>query len=138
MFSKFSYEVKKILNISKEEMYNLGHSYIGTEHFILAILKSQNEIKELLNSFNITYDIFKEKIIKNIGLGKEKEEIFILTPLFKKILEESIIITNELNNDEVELSLIFKLLLEEGEGVSYRIFCELNVDIEDTIYRSEP
>ncbi len=135
MFSNFNYELKKILKNAKEEMYELGHSYIGTEHFLLSVLKSNNELKDILNNYNITYDSFKERIIVNIGKGNDKEKLFILTPLFKKILEDSILISNELRNDEIDPFMVFKSILEEGEGVAYRIICEMNVDI-DKLYDS--
>ena len=54
MFSNFSYELKSILNDSKKQMQCFGHSYVGTEHFILSVLKSNSNIKVLLNkSFDI-------------------------------------------------------------------------------------
>lgn len=135
MFFNFSYELKKILNDSKKEMIKLKHSYIGTEHFILSVLKSNSNLKILLNEYGLNYNNFIEKIIENIGYGQEKEETFIFTPLFKKIIENSIIVFEELKLDYIDADLIFKLILDEGEGVAYRILCELDIDL-DGLYNS--
>ena len=131
MFSNFNYDLKRIINNSKKEMEKLGHLYIGTEHFLLAILKSNDELCDLLNSYNVTYEIFKDKIIENIGVGTKKESLYVFTPLFKKILEESMIVTNELNMKEVETTTVFKVMLDEAEGVAYRLLCELNVNVDE-------
>ena len=131
MFSNFSYELKKILKMSEREMKDLKHSYLGTEHFILSLLKSNNDIKDLLSKYNITYALFRNMIIENIGIGNETNKVLVFTPLFKKILESAMIITNELKLNSVEINTVFKLILDEGEGVAYRIFCELNVDIDN-------
>ena len=131
MFSNFSYDLKRIIDNSKKEMKSMGHLYIGTEHFLLSVLKIDNDIKELLNSYGITYDYFKERIIDNLGVGNEKESLYIFTPLFKKIIEESMILTNELNLKEVEVSTVFKVMLDEAEGVAYRLLCELNINVDE-------
>ena len=36
---KFSPKVKRIIQLSREEAIRLGHDVIGTEHFLLGILK---------------------------------------------------------------------------------------------------
>jgi len=135
MFSNFSLELKKIINGSKKEMVLLKHSYIGTEHFVLSILKCNNDIKTILNKFGVTYDLFRNKIIENLGVGEDINSLFVFTPLFKKILEDSILSSSEEKNDYVDLSLVFKMMLDEGEGVAFRIFCDLGVNI-DLLYDS--
>ena len=135
MLSSCSEELKKIINGSKKEMFLLKHSYIGTEHFVLSILKSNNSIKSILNKNGITYAIFKNNIIEKIGVGNEDTSLFVFTPLFKKIMEDSIFFSMEEKNECVSLSLVFKMMLDEGEGVAFRIFCDLGIDI-DSIYDS--
>ena len=57
----YDYELIKILKGSEIEANNLNYKYIGTEHFILSILKNSNEIKKICNKYNLTYDIFLMK-----------------------------------------------------------------------------
>ena len=40
MFGNFSDEARKIILDAKEEMLNLKHPYVGSEHLLLAILKN--------------------------------------------------------------------------------------------------
>ena len=39
MLGNFSEEAQIVLNNAKEEMKELKHPYVGTEHLVLAILK---------------------------------------------------------------------------------------------------
>ena len=39
MEAKFSNRVKEVLSLSREEALRLGHTYIGTEHLLLGILR---------------------------------------------------------------------------------------------------
>ena len=55
MFGNFSEEARKVIVYAKEEMYNLKHPYIGSEHLLLAILKSNNNISNRLKDYNIDY-----------------------------------------------------------------------------------
>lgn len=130
MFIEFSDELKKVLNYSKNEMFSLKHSYIGTEHIILAILSFENSICSILNQQNITYTEFKNKVIEHLGIGEKEDSLFVYTPLLKKIIDKSFGYSTKNNLDKITLPLFFSLLLDEGEGVAYRIFCEYNVDFD--------
>ena len=65
MFGKFSEEAQKVIFLAKEEMSNLKHPYVGSEHLLLAILKQNNNLTKKLKKYNLTYKIFKEIINKN-------------------------------------------------------------------------
>ena len=55
MYNNFTEEARKILMSAKEEMKELKHPYVGSEHLLLAILKDNNEISERLKDFNLDY-----------------------------------------------------------------------------------
>ena len=42
MFYKFDADAQKVLIMAKKEMQELKHPYVGTEHLLLAILKTRN------------------------------------------------------------------------------------------------
>ena len=69
MFIKFNEATRKILKRSKIEMKNLKHAFIGSEHVLLSILKSDNSVSKLLKEYHITYDIFKQELINTVGIG---------------------------------------------------------------------
>ena len=130
MFLMFNEEVRKILLGAKKEMNSLKHLYVGTEHLLLSILKCDNFVTELFKEYNVTYEVFKDKVINKLGKGVNDNKWFVYTPLLKKIIENSIIISKDKNFKEVNLNIIMLSLLEEGDGVAYRILGELGVDFD--------
>lgn len=130
MIGNFNNEAQNVLVRSKLEMIDLHHPYIGTEHLVLAILHSDSELSRKLNNYGLTYEKFREEIIKIIGMGSKKSEIFLYTPLLRKVIENAILDSKDNNNGEVTVNHLFSSLLEEGEGIAIRIFISMDLDIE--------
>ncbi len=129
MFNNFCEDARKVLIKSKEEMLSLKHPYVGSEHLLLAILSSDNTISKKLKEYDLTYDIFRNKIVEIIGMGTHESEWFLYTPLLKRIMENAIMDAKEANSD-VTVEMLFSNLLIEGEGVAIRILQNLDIDIE--------
>ena len=62
MFIKFSEEAQKILKNAKLEMQKLKHPFIGSEHVLLSILNSNNDICKKLGEYGINYHLFQEEL----------------------------------------------------------------------------
>ena len=86
MFGKFDEESQKIIKLAKKEMQEMRHEYVGTEHLMLGILKTNNVVSNLLNKYDVSYDNFKKNLIKLIGVGKNSNNLFLYTPLLKRIV----------------------------------------------------
>ena len=127
MEGNFTEESRSLLISAKEEMYKLKHSYVGTEHLLLAILKSN--LKNRLNKYNITYEIALKNIKKIVGVGTQETDLFLYTPVLKRIIENSIIDSKD-NNTDVTPEILFLNFLEEGEGVGIRILLISNIDLD--------
>ena len=54
-----------------------------------------------------------------------------LTPLLKKIMENSLLDAKDNNNGEVTPEHLFSALLEEGEGIAIRILIGMGISLED-------
>lgn len=131
MIGNFNEEAQNILVKAKLEMLELKHPYVGTEHLVLSILKNKSSLQERLNEYNLTYDKFKAEIVRLIGVGSKKSELFLYTPLLKKVIENAIIDSKENNDGEVTIQHLFSALLEEGEGIAIRIFIGMNLDVDN-------
>lgn len=130
MIGNFNEEAQNILVKAKLEMLDLNHPYIGTEHLVLSILHTNNELSKRLNEYGLTYDKFRKEIVNIIGMGSKKSEIFLYTPLLRKVIENAILDSKDNNNGEVTPYHLFSSLLEEGEGIAIRIFISMDLDIE--------
>ena len=131
MISHFDEEAQEILVKAKLEMLALRHPYVGTEHLVLAILHTDNELTEKLAKYDLTYNRFKKEILNIIGKGSKKSEFFLHTPLLKKVMENAIMDSKENNNGIVTINHLFSSLLDVGEGIAIRIFISMNLDLDD-------
>lgn len=130
MFSNFEEETRNIIVEAKLEMKKLKHSYIGSEHLLLAILKDDNDVSKKLREYNLTYDRFKKELIDIVGIGSKESDLFLYTPLLKRVLETASIDSKE-DNTDVKIEHLFSALLEEGEGIAIRIMMGMNIDIDE-------
>lgn len=132
MFSKYDEEAKKVLLNMQKEMVGLKHPYIGSEHLLLSLLKYGDSY--FVNKFKdvgVTYDSFKNELIKVVGVGKSSNEFFLYTPLLRSVLESANMDSCDKGKKMVDTSDLFLALLDEGEGVAIRILIGMDVDIDN-------
>ena len=130
MIGNFNDEAQNVLINAKNEMIELGHPYIGTEHLLLAILNSDTNISSRLNGYGLMYNNFKDELCKIVGTTDKKNEVFLYTPLLRKVIQNAIIDSKENNDGEVTIEHLFFSMLEEGEGIAIRIIIGMGIDIE--------
>lgn len=59
--------VQKVLSSASKEAENLGHSYIGTEHLLLSLLREKGVVKAMLEGHGIHLSNLRNEIIKILG-----------------------------------------------------------------------
>jgi ATP-dependent Clp protease ATP-binding subunit ClpA len=70
MFERFSHEARAVVTGAQEEARALGHTWIGCEHLLLAILdQSGTPPAAVLRRFGVTADGFRAVITDRIGAG---------------------------------------------------------------------
>lgn len=131
MIGNFNEEAQTVLNNAKREMISLGHPYIGTEHLLLAILNSDSNICDRLSGYGLGYDSFRNELCKIVGTTDKKSDVFLYTPLLRKVIQNAIIDSRENNDGEVTSEHLFFAMLEEGEGIAIRIIIGMGINIED-------
>jgi ATP-dependent Clp protease ATP-binding subunit ClpC len=64
----FTPRTKKMLEYSLEEMRNLGHNYIGTEHLLLGLIReNDSEAAQVMLSMGIELDKVRKEVLKILG-----------------------------------------------------------------------
>ncbi|RKX52231.1 MAG: hypothetical protein DRP30_06530, partial [Thermotoga sp.] len=70
MFDKFSEKAAQVFVTAQEEAREMGHSYVGTEHILLGLLKvGKNPASDILADMGVTYSKTKSEIISMVGMG---------------------------------------------------------------------
>ena len=66
-------------------------------------------------------------------MGSTSNKWFLFTPLFKKVISNSILISHDNNEEFVTIQRLFSCLLDEGEGVAIRLLIGMGVDYKDLV-----
>jgi len=141
MNRKFSSQVRKIIQLSREEAIRMGHNYIGTEHLLLGIIQDSESLAiKVLDSLEVNLEELKYKIevkttpnksddtsynVGNIPLNKHAEKVLKVTFLEAKVYQ----------NDEIYPEHLMLSILKHNENVASQIMGDFDVDYE--AYKSE-
>ena len=130
MYNNFDYRISKIFKMAEEEMLELKHPYVGSEHLLLAILKNNDDFSKKLKEYNLEYKTFKDKLIEVVGSASKRSEIVLYTPLLKRVIDNAISDAIENNDGIVTSNHLFLSMLDEGEGIAIRLMLGLEIDLK--------
>ena len=132
-FKGFTEKANKALNYAIEYAENLGHNYIGSEHFVLGILEEgTNAAAIALKNLNVTKEAFKELIENNIGKG-EKTSLSVenFTPRSKRILQVSAMRAGQMQHNYVGTEHILICIMGEKDSYAAHFLSMLGVRMRD-------
>ena len=91
-FEKFSERARRVLTIAQEEARNLNHSYIGTEHILLGLVREEDGVAaKVLTNLGIGLGKVRSAVEFIIGRGEKPGSGETgLTPRAKKVIELAI------------------------------------------------
>jgi len=129
--NKFTAFAEKALNATEEIAENLGHTYIGSEHILMSLLKLDNCCaKSILKKYGCT-SLSYEKALRDY-LGCYEPTVLTpqnMTPRCKKILESSLKIAQRNVSVKIGTEHILCALLEEKECMGIKILQYMAIDV---------
>jgi ATP-dependent Clp protease ATP-binding subunit ClpC len=89
MYGRFTEKAEKAISLSQESAAMLGHSYVGTEHLLLGLLKEGTGVAaRVLQGQGVTEDKIIKQIEELIGRGDNVGKSPLdFTPRTKKVIE---------------------------------------------------
>ena len=139
MSDRFTQKAEIALNKSVNIAEDLGHSYIGTEHVLIAISEDENACASvIMKKHGITYSKICESVRSYLGVGRKtrltsKET----TPRCRKILENSYKSAKKFSAEKIGTEHLLLAILEEKDSVALKILNNLDVNTtrlkEDTV-----
>ncbi len=124
---KYNKDVICILKKSEEEMFESNSKLVDINHLILATLKLNNNVKKLLNKYNITYNSYKEKL--NISKKSDSSKLIFYSINLKKILDLSYDTANRYSSNEIFIEHIFITII--NENIDVQLLKDLDENLED-------
>ena len=122
----FSDKATTALNLSVEAARQLGHGYVGTEHLLLGLLKTEGSVaSSVLESNGLSAEFIINKIVENVGSGTPSNVTGNdLTPRMKRIIEQSAREAAQMGRKVIGTEHLLMSLLRERDCEALRILNE--------------
>lgn len=135
MYDRFSRESMEIIAISQEEAEEWRHSYVGTEHLLLAFLKVKGgDVQRFLTSHGTTYVKVAALLESEKGHGEVRLSADDLepTPRLKHVMKISFEEARRAGLNTIRPEHLLMGMLREGEGTGAAILLHLGLDLNKT------
>ncbi|HEY96780.1 MAG TPA: ATP-dependent Clp protease ATP-binding subunit [Dehalococcoidia bacterium] len=131
-FEKFSERARRVLTVAQEEARNLNHSYIGTEHILLGLVREEEGVAaRVLTNLGISLSKVRSAVEFIIGRGEKPSSGETgLTPRAKKVIELAIDEARQLGHNYIGTEHLLLGLLREGEGVASNVLDSFGITLE--------
>ncbi len=130
-FKGFTAKANEALNQAINSAEILGHTYVGSEHLLLGLLRVGGGVAAtVLTKYGITEDNIEQLIRSQIGCGtKTRLSPDFFTPRAKQVIE--LALSSKINSGKQLVGSEHLLLgiLGEGDNFAIRFLNDLNVDV---------
>jgi ATP-dependent Clp protease ATP-binding subunit ClpC len=133
--NNFTPRAQQVLALARKEADRFNHSYVGTEHLLLGLIKlGQGVAVNVLERMGLELEAVRMEVEKEVGSGPPQKATGNIpyTPRVKKVLALANKEAKALNHSYVGTEHLLLGLLREGEGVAARVLKRLDVDIQRT------
>lgn len=132
-FDRFTERARKVLAFSSEEARRMRHSFVGTEHLLLGLMREGEGVaaKALQNLGVIDFAQVRELVEGVVGVGEQEVigEIG-MTGRAKKVIELAVDEARRLHHHYIGTEHLLLGLLREGDGIAAKVLEKLNVNLK--------
>ena len=132
IFGRFTQRAQQTLMLAQRIAAELQQPYVGTEHFLLALLKTGASVPEAVAA-RMNYESVVSELrahLNEINDPQEPRNVRIeLSPRAKKTLENSVLESHKLGQNYVTVEHIWLALLGNDDGVAGGLFRKAGVDL---------
>lgn len=109
----------------------MGHTYIGTEHYLLGLLHQHpNKASEILSDFQITEYQFSQQLLRTVGKGSHTSPGYSsMTPALHRMFREAQTLADSAGNSETGTKWILLALLRDENCAAAELLELMQVDI---------
>jgi uncharacterized damage-inducible protein DinB len=131
-FDKFTERARKVLQLAQEEAQRFSHSYIGTEHILLGLVREGDGVAaSVLKSLGIELHMVRSAVESIIERGDRRVTGDIgLTPRAKRVIELAVEEGRRLNHHYIGTEHLLLGIISEGEGIAAGVLESLGISLE--------
>jgi ATP-dependent Clp protease ATP-binding subunit ClpA len=131
-FERFTERAKQVLTRAQEEAERSHHSYIGTEHLLLGLLRVEDgEAAKILNNLGVEINRVRSTIESVLGRNERLIiQQIIPTSRVKKVIELAFEEARRMGTNYVGTEHLLLGLLVEGEGIAAHVLDDLGATLK--------
>ncbi len=132
-FQGFTQKANLSVNLGIEIAERLSHTWVGSEHILLGLLKEGNGVAATaLSAEGVDFDKILELLKEKVGSGNSPVKLTIndFTPRAKRVLENANVERARLGNSYIGTEHLLLALLEDEDSYAVSFLNDLNVDIK--------
>ena len=127
---RFTQRAQSALTKAQEAAQEMGHSYVGTEHFLLGIARESEGLgAKVLHDNGLDEELITELIEKFVGRGAPGIPAQGLTPNAKRVVELAIMCANQLGHSFIGTEHLLMALLREPDCAATRLIASTGADV---------
>ncbi len=127
MFEKFTERARQVILQAREEALEMGHSYLGSEHILLALIKDEDIPTLVMSRFGLSADKVRKAIMGQITRGSHSGEI-LFAPDAKRVIEFAVEEARILHHQFVGPEHLLIGVVREKTGLGGRILRGFGLD----------
>ena len=132
IFGRFTQRAQQTLMLAQRIAAELQQPYVGTEHFLLALLKTNASVPDAVSD-RMSYDSVVAELREHLEMTNATDESrgprIELSPRAKKTLENSVLESHKLGQNYVTVEHLWLALLGNDDGVAGGLLRKAGVDL---------
>ena len=134
-FKGFTQKANDALNSAIKVASELGHTYVGTEHLLLALTQDKEGFAStILSQSGVKETDLRNAIEHTIGVGsKSVLSIEDFTPRLKRVMQKAVYIANRIGNNFVGTEHLLLAILSDNDSYSVRFLRELGANTDNIV-----
>ncbi len=138
-FKNFTQKANKALNLAMTSAGEMGHTYIGTEHLLLGLVKEGSGVAATaLTQAGLDASELENRIKETAGTASPvtlTPNDF--TPRSKRVMQNAVIIAAKLRSNYVGTEHLLFSIMQETDSYAYTFLNELGVDLNAVMNTAE-
>jgi ATP-dependent Clp protease ATP-binding subunit ClpC len=140
VFERFDESAREVIVLAQDEGRALKHNYVGTEHLLLGLLRSDGLAKRVLDSFDVTLEEVRAAVVRLVGQDDAVEGGQIpFTPHALRALKNSLHEALAHGQSEIRTEHLLLGVVDEEDGVAAKVLRDFDVRpewVQGEVYRA--
>lgn len=121
-FERFSPDAKCVLTLAQQEAARSHHAYIGTEHLLVALLRTEGVAAQTLARVGVRDDATRKLI--DLALSRPTLAVTVPTSRVKKAIDLAFESARQMGDETVDTEHLLLGLAWEGQGIAAQVLAE--------------